>query len=88
MLINDWLISFVVYARWILLGTCVNHTTMHADLRSGVRLLLMERVLLSLIPLIVALFALCLLDDVFVPELNEHHMNGIVYCITVRTFAA
>ena len=92
MLIYCESISFLAYARWILLGIFVNHSTMHAngwrDVRSVVRLLLLECILLSLVPLVEALFEFCLLDNIFVPDLNEHHVNGIVLYTTVRTFVA
>jgi hypothetical protein len=53
------------------------------------RLLLIEGgVLLSLVPLIVVLFVLCLLDNIFVPDLHEHHVNSLVFSSTVKTFEA
>ena len=48
----------------------------------------MEGVLLSLVPLVVVLFVFGLLDNIFVPDLHEHHVNGLVFSFTVRTFVA
>ena len=38
-----------------------------------------------LVPLVVVLFEFGLLDNVFVPDLHEHHVDGLVFSSAVRT---
>lgn len=87
-LIYGRLISFVLSACWILLCTYVSHCAMRRVVGIGGRLLLLEGVLLSLVPLVVVLFEFGLLDNIFVPDLHEHHVNGFVSYPAFRTFVA
>jgi len=49
---------------------------------------LLEGVILSLVPLVVVLFVFGLLDNIFVPDLHEHHVNGFVSYPAFRAFVA
>ena len=93
LLILDYcLLIFLIIARWILLVTTVSDSTVSSnrgrDVGSGMRLLLLQCVFLSLVPLVVVLFVFGLLDNVLVPDLNEHHVNSFILSSTERTFVA
>ena len=83
---------FLIIARWILLCTTVRDSAVCSnggrDLGCGGRLLLLGGVLMSLVPLVVVLFVFGLLENVFVPDLHEHHVDGFVFSSTARTFVA